>query len=115
MNGYYGLDCRAIAANTTCHPYCVEGNGACDEDNGVCFCYDGNYGDTCSNKKTKSLSGGAIAGIVIACVVVIFVIPAVVYFVRSRPVERRRKSSFGHKDKNVLLENRASVVGAINV
>lgn len=114
MNGYYGLDCRATAANTTCHPYCVEGNGACDEDNGVCFCYDGNYGDTCSNKKTKSLSGGAIAGIVIACVVVIFVIPAVVYFVRSRPVERR-KSSFGHKDKNVLLENRASVVGAINV
>lgn len=51
------------------------------------------------HKVPKGLSGGAIAGIVIGCLLVVVIIAAVIFFVL-----RKRRESTGYKEENRISE-----------
>lgn len=48
--GFVGIKCDTLYENDACSPHCIVGRGACNEETGVCLCYDDYSGNDCGKE-----------------------------------------------------------------
>ena len=96
-DGMVGIKCDTKKEEDKCSPPCSELHGACDEEQGVCVCYDGYKGKTCESSQNVMV-------IIVGVAVVVLILIGVVFFI----VNTTKNTTKGRKKrptKDALLES----------
>ena len=96
-DGMVGIKCDTKKEEDKCSPPCSELHGACDEEKGVCVCYDGYKGKTCESSQNVMV-------IIVGVAVVVLILIGVVFFI----VNTTKNTTKGRKKrptKDALLES----------
>ena len=96
--GFVGLKCDTEFDKDKCSPHCVVNQGACDEEIGVCICYDGYSGKDCNKQAFNVWITISIA--LMSIIIVIVIIIAVKMMHCSGSPRSGKKSK---KDDNTAL------------
>ena len=91
--GMVGVKCDTKQEDDKCSPSCYTEHGACDEDQGVCICYDGYKGKDCR-------SGPKNVWAIIAIVVMVILLLGILFF-----IIRSVRSTTPRKRKDALLQS----------
>lgn len=83
-----GLKCDTNIENDKCQPHCIIDRGGCDEEKGVCVCYQGFSGKDCGKEEAASLWM-----IISLCLIgLIFILVVVIIVKLTKPKISRRKT-----------------------
>ena len=97
--GYVGLKCDTTFVDDKCKPHCIVGRGGCDEEKGVCICYDGFSGKDCGGSGSL---GWYIVSLVLIGVVFILVVVLVFMFCKGGSVRRKKTRQTGNESQSLL-------------
>lgn len=96
--GFVGLKCDTEYAKDKCNPHCAVNQGACDEEQGICICFDGYSGKDC-NKQAVNI--WVTISIALMSIIIVIVIIIAVKMMHCSGSPRRGKKS--QKDANAAL------------
>lgn len=109
-NGRVGLKCDTEYDKDACNPHCNSEGGGCDEEKGVCVCYDGYSGKDCSGSSNIWITISISLMLVIIIIVVIFVVMKVSALGKVK--QRRTPKTNSHKES--LLSNPDDIYSGLN-
>ena len=96
-DGMVGIKCDTKKEEDKCSPPCSELHGACDEEQGVCVCYDGYKGKTCERSQNVMV---IIVGVAVVVLILIGVVFFIVNTTKNTTKGRKKRST-----KDALLES----------